>query len=382
MMIDLGIIAAKAFLVLFMVLNLAGVLGWIERKGSALIQDRIGANRASIFGFAGMGLINTLIADPIKFLTKEDFIPPRGDRFLHTLAPCLALFPALVTFAVIPFGDVLTIAGREIALQVANLNIGILYIFAMASLSVYGIVIGAWASNNKFSLLGGVRGAAQMVSYEIAMGLSVLGVIMIFGTLELQEIVRAQGGLLQDRLPPWMAFLKSSIGWLPAWGIFLQPVAFLLFFTAAVAETKRIPFDLPEGEAELVAGYHVEYSGAKFLMFFTGEFAEIVTAGALVTTLFFGGWQVPYLMRDGFHLPWGDTLLLPHLAVVLLQVGAFAVKVVFFCWVQILLRWSLPRFRYDQVMRLGWKMLLPVALVNVIVTAVWIVLGERVSLRP
>jgi len=368
MMIDVGIIAAKAFLVLFMVLNLAGVLGWIERKGSALIQDRIGANRASIFGFAGMGLVNTLIADPIKFLTKEDFIPPTGDRFLHTLAPCLALFPALVTFAVIPFGDVLTIAGREIVLQVANLNIGILYIFAMASLSVYGIVIGAWASNNKFSLLGGVRGAAQMVSYEIAMGLSVLGVLMVFGTLELQEIVRAQGGLLG--------------GWLPAWGIFLQPVAFLLFFTAAVAETKRIPFDLPEGEAELVAGYHVEYSGAKFLMFFTGEFAEIVTAGALVTTLFFGGWQVPYLMRDGFHFPWGDTLLLPHLAVVLLQVGAFAVKVIFFCWVQILLRWTLPRFRYDQVMRLGWKMLLPVALLNVIVTALWIVLGERSSLRP
>ena len=162
MMIDIGIIAAKAFLVLFMVLNLVGLLGWIERKGSALIQNRIGANRASIFGFAGMGLVNTLIADPIKFLTKEDFIPPKGDRFLHTLAPCLALFPALVTFAVIPFGDVLVVAGREIVLQVANLNVGILYIFAMASLSVYGIVIGAWASDNKFSLLGGVRGAAQI----------------------------------------------------------------------------------------------------------------------------------------------------------------------------------------------------------------------------
>ncbi|HEY2989006.1 MAG TPA: NADH-quinone oxidoreductase subunit H [Candidatus Binatia bacterium] len=363
MIIDLGIIAAKAFLVLFMVLNLAGILGWVERKGSALIQDRIGANRASIFGFAGMGLVNTLLADPIKFLTKEDFIPARGDKFLHALAPCLALFPALVTFAVIPFGDVLIVGERLINLQVANLNIGVLYVFALTSLSVYGIVVGAWASNNKFSLLGGVRGAAQMISYEIAMGLSVMGVLMAYGTLEPQAMVRAQGELIG--------------GWLPAWGFFLQPLGFLLFLTAAIAETKRIPFDVPEGESEIVAGYHTEYSGGKFLMFFAGEFAEIVTAAGLVTTLFFGGWQVPYLMRDGFHFPWGGTLLLPSLAVTLLQVGAFTVKVIFFCWLQILLRWSLPRFRYDQVIRVGWKMMLPAALVNVIVTAVWIVLRQR-----
>jgi NADH-quinone oxidoreductase subunit H len=311
MIVDIGIVALKAFLVLFMVLNLAGVLGWVERKGSALIQDRIGANRASIFGFAGMGLINTLVADPLKFLTKEDFIPPAGDRFLHTLAPCLALFPALVTFAVIPFGDVLQIGERVINLQVANLNVGILYIFAMTSLGVYGLVIGAWASNNKFSLLGGVRGSAQMISYEVALGLSVIG----------------------------------------------------------IPETRRIPFDLPEAESELVAGSHVEYSGGKFLMFFAAEFADIVIVAALVTTLFFGGWQVPYLMRDGFHFPWGGTVLLPHLAVVLLQVGAFTFKVILFCWLQILLRWSVPRFRYDQVMRLGWKMLLPAALVNVMITA-------------
>ncbi|MCZ6625211.1 MAG: NADH-quinone oxidoreductase subunit NuoH [Deltaproteobacteria bacterium] len=359
MVIELSIIAAKALLVLFMVLNLAGIMGWIERKGSALIQDRIGANRASVFGFAGLGLVNTLLADPLKFLTKEDFVPPHGDRLLHTLAPCLALFPALITFAVIPFGDVLIIGDRVINLQVANLNVGILYIFAFASLSVYSIVIGAWASNNKFSLLGGVRGSAQMISYEIAMGLSVMGILMIYETLELQEIVRGQGDLL------W--------GWLPAWGIVLQPVAFLLFFTAAVAETKRIPFDLPEAESELVAGFHTEYSGGKFLMFFAGEFAEMVTSAALITTLFFGGWQVPFLLSDGFYFPLGGTLPLPHLAVVLLQVGAFGLKVVFFCWLFILLRWSLPRFRYDQVMRLGWKMLLPLGLVNMVVTAIVIV---------
>jgi NADH-quinone oxidoreductase subunit H len=376
MIVDLAIIAAKASLVVFMVLNLAGVLGWIERKGSALIQDRIGANRASIFGFAGLGLVNTLIADPVKFLTKEDFIPPAGDKWLHTLAPCMALFPALVTFAVIPFGDVLTLGDRVINLQVANLNIGILYVLAMGSLGVYGIVIGAWASNNKFSLLGGVRGAAQMISYEIAMGLSVMGVLMVYGSLDLQEIARGQGTLIRDLLPQWLGFLHPLVGWLPAWGIFLQPLAFLLFFTAAVAETKRIPFDLPEGESELVAGYHVEYSGGKFLMFFAGEFAEVVIAAALVVTLFFGGWQVPYLVRDGFYFPWGGQWLLPHLAVVFLQVGAFTVKVIFFCWLQILLRWSVPRFRYDQVMRLGWKMLLPAALVNVMVTAIVIVAAQ------
>ncbi|HMA81951.1 MAG TPA: NADH-quinone oxidoreductase subunit H [Candidatus Binatia bacterium] len=376
MIVDLAIIAAKAFLVVFMVLNLAGVLGWVERKGSALIQDRIGANRASIFGFAGLGLVNTLIADPLKFLTKEDFIPPAGDKLLHTLAPCMALFPALVTFAVIPFGDVLNLGDRVINLQVANINIGILYVFAMGSLGVYGIVIGAWASNNKFSLIGGVRGSAQMISYEVAMGLSVMGILMVYGTLDLQEIARGQGTLIRDLLPQWLDFLRPLVGWLPAWGIFLQPLAFLLFFTAAVAETKRIPFDLPEGESELVAGYHVEYSGGKFLMFFAGEFAEIVTASALVATLFFGGWQVPYLLRDGFHFPWGGQWLLPQLAVVILQVGAFTAKVIFFCWLQILLRWSVPRFRYDQVMRLGWKMLLPAALFNVVVTAIVIVAAQ------
>ena len=229
MIVDFAIIAAKAFIVLFMVLNLAGILGWIERKGSALIQDRIGANRASIFGFAGLGLVNTLIADPLKFLTKEDFIPPAGDKFLHTLAPCMALFPALVIFAVIPFGDVLQIGDRVINLQVANLNVGILYVFAMASLGVYGVVIGAWASNNKFSLLGGVRGSAQMISYEVAMGLSVIGILMVYGTLDLQEIARGQGTLIRDLLPQGLAFLGALVGWLPAWASFSSRSRFCCF---------------------------------------------------------------------------------------------------------------------------------------------------------
>ena len=248
MIVDLAIIILKAVLVVGVVLNLAGVLGWIERKGSALIQDRIGANRASILGFAGLGLVNTLIADPLKFLSKEDFIPPTGDRFLHTLAPCMALFPALVTFAVIPFGDVLNIGERSINLQVANLNIGILYVFAMGSLGVYGIVIGAWASNNKFSMLGGVRGSAQMISYEIAMGLSVMGVLMVYGTLELQEIARGQGALIRDLHAQLAEFLKSnrSVGCRPG-GFFSSRWRFCFFLPPRWRRPNGYRSILPEG---------------------------------------------------------------------------------------------------------------------------------------
>src|SRR5439155_1762218 len=210
---------------------------------------------------------------------------------------------------------------------------------AMVSLAVYGVVLGGWASNNRWSLLGGIRGSAQMISYEIAMGLALVGVVLTYGTLDLQAMARAQGHLL------W--------GWLPAWGILYQPVAFLIFMTAGVAESKRIPFDLPESESELVSGYFTEYSGSKHLMFMMSDFVEVVLVAGLVTTLFFGGWQVPYLVRDGFHLPWGLALALPSWAVALLQVTSFALKLVFFTWLQIVIRWTLPRFRYDQIMRLN-----------------------------
>jgi len=356
MLIDVGIAAIKSLIVIGLALNLAGILGWIERKGSALIQDRIGANRASIFGFAGAGLVNTLMADPIKFLTKEDVIPAGVDRLLHTLAPCVNLFPVMVAFAAIPFGDVLTVGGRVIELQAVNINVGILYILAMMSLGVYGVVLGGWASNNRFSLLGGIRGSAQMISYEIGMGLSLVAMVMTYGTLDLQAMARAQGQLIG--------------GWLPAWGILYQPVAFLIFLCAGIAESKRAPFDLPEGESELVCGYFTEYSGIKYLMFFMTDFVEVAVVAGLIATLFFGGWQVPYLGRDGFHFPWGVMLLLPPLAVVALQFVSFLLKLVVFCWLQILIRWSMPRYRYDQVMRLGWKGLLPLALINVLVTAV------------
>ncbi len=356
MWIDLGIITLKALTIILMVFGLAGVLGWVERKGSALIQDRIGANRASVFGFAGAGLVNTMMADPLKFLTKEDVVPAGSDRLLHWLAPCVNMFPVLVTFAVIPFGDVLHVGERVINLQVAPLNVGILYVLAMVSLSVYGVVLGGWASNSRWSLLGGIRGSAQMISYELGMGLAIVAMVMTFGTLDLQAMVRAQGHLVG--------------GWVPAWGIFYQPLAFLVFLCAGIAESKRVPFDLPEGESELVSGYFTEYSGIKYLMFFMTDFIEIGVVAGLITTMFFGGWQVPYLMSDGFHFPWGAGLALPQWSVALLQVSSFMVKVLLFCWLQVLIRWSFPRLRYDQLMRLGWKGLLPVSLANVVITAV------------
>lgn len=358
MWVEIGIAAAKAVVVTLAVLSLAGVLGWIERKGSALIQDRIGANRAAIFGFTGLGLINTMLADPIKFLTKEDVVPATVDRRLHRLAPCINLFPALVTFAVIPFGDTLVLGGREIRLQVAQLDIGILYILVTTSLGVYGVVLGGWASNNRWSLLGGLRGSAQMISYEITMGLALISAILVYGTVDLQEMVRQQaGGPL-------------------AWGVFYQPIAFLLLMIAGIAESKRVPFDLPEGESELIAGYFTEYSGVKHLMFFMTDFVEVVIVSGLVSTLFFGGWQVPYLGAEGFEFRGGSIIPVPHLGVVALQLAAFTVKVLFFCWLQIVIRWTLPRFRYDQLMRLGWKGLVPIGLANVMATAsLLVVLG-------
>jgi len=366
LLINTGISAILALAVTLNALQLAGLLGWVERKGSALIHDRIGANRAAIFGFAGAGLVNTLMADPLKFLTKEDIIPRGADRLLHTLAPCLAVFPALVTFAVIPFGDVLVIGGKEINLQVAPLDIGILYVLAMVSLGVYGVVLGGWASNNRWSLLGGIRGSAQMISYEIAMGLALVSVVLTYGHLDLQDMVRAQA--------------TTADQWWPRWGIFYQPIGMIILMVAGIAESKRIPFDLPESESELISGYFTEYSGAKHLMFMMADFVEVVLVAVLVTTLFFGGWQVPWLARDGFHFPWGGALLLPSLAVTVVQVTSFALKLVFFTWLQIVVRWTLPRFRYDQLMRLGWKGLLPLSLLNVVLTALAILLwGEHVG---
>ena len=359
MFLDFVIVLIKAGVVLFALLNLAGLLTWAERKQSAIMQDRIGPNRANLGNMTALGLFHVL-ADGIKMIAKEDFIPEGANRALHTLAPAAALFPALVVFAVIPFGDVLVIGGKEIPLQVANLNVGIVYIFAITSLAVYGTMLAGWASNNNYSLLGGLRASSQMISYEVSMGLSILGILMIYQSAQLDVIVRAQGELL------W--------GFIPKWGFLLQPVAFFLFLAAAIAENKRTPFDLPEGESEII-GYFVEYSSMKFGMFYLAEFVEIIIVSGLVTTLFFGGWQFPYLQADGFHWPFESGVWhLPHLLVVLIQIGTFILKVLLGCWILLVVRWTLPRFRYDQVMRLGWKMMLPLALANLLITAVIVLL--------
>lgn len=355
---EIVIILAKLAFVMVFALSFGGLLTWVERKQSALMQDRVGANRASIFGLRIIGLFHPL-ADAIKMFTKESFRPANAEKLIFTIAPTISVFFALVVFAVIPFGNVVIIGGKEINLQVAPLNIGVLYFFAMAGMAVYGVVLGAWASRNNYALLGGLRAAAQMISYEVSLGVSIIGALMVYQTVNLQEIVRWQGDYL------W--------GWIPLWGVLVQPVGFLLFLTVGIAETKRVPFDPPEGESEII-GYFLEYSGMGFGMYFLTDFIETVIISCITVTLFFGGWQVPYLMADGFHFPWGSYWALQNWAVALIQVVSFTLKVIFFLWLQMTIRWTLPRFRYDQVMRLGWKYLLPISLINIIITGLIIIL--------
>lgn len=329
-------------------------LTWLERKESAVVQDRVGANRANFFGFRILGLFQP-IADAIKMFFKEDFTPVFSRRFLHNLAPFISFVFTLVTVSVIPFGSVLKIGGKTVKLQILDLNIGILFVLAMLSLTIYGVVISGWASNNRWTLLGGLRGAAQLISYEVALGLSLIGFIMVYPTLKFSSIVQAQGALL--------------FGWLPKWGIFLQPLSFIIFIMAAMAESERVPFDLPEGESEIV-GFFTEYGGMKYGLFMFTDFMKVLIISCLLTTLFFGGYHIPWLYTDGFYFPWGGEWILPHGIVVLFQILAFNLKVFFFCWLQILLRWTYPRFRYDQLMDFGWKFLIPLSLINIIVTAI------------
>jgi len=364
-MVELGIAAAKCLVVVLLVLQMSAFLLWIERKGSALIQNRIGANRAAFFGIMplNLGFLNTLVADPVKLFTKEDFVPGGADRFVHSLAPFLALFPAIVTFAAIPFGDTLAIGDRVIELRAVGLDVGLLYIVAMMSMGVYGVVLAGWASNNRWALLGSIRGSAQMISYEVALGIALVSMILTYDTVDLQQMVRMQG--------------HNVLGVMPAWGILYQPVAFVIVFAAGMAESKRVPFDLPEAEAELIAGYFTEYSGGKQAAFMLADFAEVVVVAGFVTTMFFGGWQVPYLAAEGWRLPGLELIPVSALAVTVMQVLAFSVKLLFFCWLQILVRWTVPRFRYDQLMNLGWKGMIPLALVNLMVTAlVILMMGE------
>jgi NADH-quinone oxidoreductase subunit H len=280
------------------------------------------------------------LADGIKFLMKEDIIPGGVDKPIFILAPAILLIPALMTFAVIPFGSDITLFGRQIPLQVADVNVGILYILALTSIGVYGIVLAGWSSNSKYSLLGGLRSSAQLISYELAMGLAVVSIILLSGSLKLNDIVGDQQG----------HFLS--------WNVFKQPLAFLIFLVAVYAETNRLPFDLSEAEQELVGGYHTEYSSMKFAMFFMAEYANMITAAALTVTLFFGGWDVPFVNEATLGM-WGAML----------SVTSFILKMGFFLFLFIWVRWTFPRFRYDQLMKLGWKVMLPLALFNIFLTA-------------
>mgnify|MGYP002619563873 CR=1 FL=1 len=372
---ELLIILLKVLVVVlafaFPIGSLMTLLG--DRKQSSLIQNRVGPNRARLPGINHPLVgIPHFIADGLKMIFKEDIIPARANRFWHNLAPALSLFPAIALWAVIPFaglychGTVGMEGWRDTCdgdwynlFSISNLDAGLLYVFAVSAISVYGAAIAGWASNSKFPLLGGLRSSAQMISYEVTMGLSITGMLLIYGTLNLNEMVVQQGTLL------W--------GWLPMWGIVVQPLAFFLFLAAMMAETKRAPFDVPEGESEIVAGYFTEFSSMKFGVIQLSEYVATVFVGSLVATVFLGGWQVPFLYGDGFHF--GATasgephIALPYWLVILLRVAAFSVKTFFILWLQFMLRWTLPRFRYDQIMYLGWKILLPLSLLNLVVTA-------------
>ncbi len=362
--------AAIANLVTLMVVVLmlsASLLTVAERKWSALIQNRIGANRIRVFGSA-LGGIPFLAADALKMLTKERFTPALSTKFLFNLAPVLSFTPIFALMAIVPVGpavplraitDTFGALGRvPVALQVAQPDAGLLYLFAISSLAVYGTSLAGWASNNKFALLGGVRAASQMISYEVSLGLSLVGAMIAFRTLRLEEMVVAQG--------------QAVIGPIPALGVILQPIGLFVFFASAFAETKRVPFDLPEGESEIV-GYFVEYSGMQYGLMFLAEFVEIVVLSGIVTAVFLGGWH-PILFEG-----WLRANLTP-LAFAAVGAGAFLAKMIVMMWLQMTIRWLLPRFRYDQIQKLCWKILLPVALANVFVTAAAVLLDPSLRL--
>jgi NADH-quinone oxidoreductase subunit H len=349
------------------------------------MQDRLGPNRANIGPIKLKGILH-FVADALKMISKEDFVPANVHKILFALAPILALAPVLIAFCIIPFGPTIyphslghtlntfglaTDPGafeftQPIRMQIFQVDFGLIFYFAILTLANYGGTIAGWASYNKWALLGGLRSSSQMMSYEVAMGLALMGAFLITGTLEPGAIVA--GGATSQWQP------SNPLNWLWLW----QPLGLILFFVAAIAETKRAPFDIPEGEPEII-GYFVEYSGMRWGMFFLAEFIEIVFISAVITSVFLGGYHFPFLDHDGFRFGgyldpngvWtsGTTLHLHHWAVVLIQFATFGAKVVLLCWFQLMIRWTLPRFRADQLMNLGWKLLLPLALANIMVTA-------------
>ncbi len=331
-LLDKTIIVVIVFLI---TLVIAMYSTYAERKVAGFIQDRIGPNRAGIFG------ILQPLADGVKMFMKEEIIPSQADKVLFIMAPGISMLTALLTSSVIPWGSYLEINGRQVMIQITDINIGVLYIFAVVSVGVYGIMIGGWASNNKYSLMGALRASSQMISYELAMGLALISVIMMtdHGTLSLKTIVEEQAHV---------------------WNIFYQPLGFLIFFVCALAECNRTPFDLPESEAELVGGYHTEYSSMKLGLFLFAEYVNMFISGAIMSALFFGGYNLP--------CPSFFESILSHNAVAGLGVVFFMLKTFTFIFIFMWIRWTVPRFRYDQLMHLGWKILLPLAMFNVVAT--------------
>ncbi len=333
--VDLALVVEKLVLIIVVVMASLGIAMYTtfaERKVAAILQDRRGPNRAGPFG-----LLQPL-ADGLKLFFKEEIIPDFSSKFLFILGPCLAMLTAIMTSAVIPWGDTVHLFGRNISLQIADINIGILYVFGVVSLGVYGIMIGSWASNNKFSLMGGLRAASQIISYELAMGISLIALLMVTGTLSLKEMVVQQQNT--------------------HWNIVYQPLGFLIFLICAFAECNRTPFDLPEAENELIGGYHTEYSSMKLGFYLFSEYINMFISSVIMATLFFGGYDIPFV---------NEANLAPNIAA-LLGVLALMIKVSIFIFIFMWVRWTIPRFRYDQLMHLGWRILIPLALFNMLVT--------------
>jgi NADH-quinone oxidoreductase subunit H len=379
---DLVVYLAYIGYALVVLLLFGTLLTWVERKQAAIMADRIGANRCYVrvpftqYKMVWLGLFHGM-ADGLKMMLKEDFRPESYDRFAYALAPWVVFTPVMLVFGVVPFGGMLHpgelfsaapsvsawFGDRSYPLQIATLDAGLLVVFAFSGLTVIGAMLAGWSSSNKFSMLGALRAGSQMISYELVMGLTVIGLILIYGTVDLMDIVRQQSGVV--------------LGFLPAWGIVFQPFAAILFITAAMAENRRIPFDLPEAESELIAGYFTEYSAMKMGLFMFAEFIEIAIIAALFTTLFLGGYNLPFMSDSGFVFPGGHEVKLGHGMVLVIQLLTFLAKVFVMSSFQILVRWSLPRFRYDQLLRFAWKFLFPLCVANLVVTAlaVWALRG-------
>jgi len=372
----------KLIVIFLAMINAVPLLVWVERRGSAFIQHRFGPNRVG-----PLGLLQ-LLADAIKFVMKEEFIPKRAESFMYYAAPVAALLPAALALAAIPFSIPIEvqsfIVGNQtygpyvFQIQGFEMNIGIIFILGVGSLSAYALLMAGWGSSSKFSLMGALRACAQMISYELAMGLAIVAVILIYSTFNLTEMIQFQKGPLSFSF----GGVETTIKFLPNWGIFFQPLGFILFFAAVFAESNRLPFDLPEAEGELVVGFHTEYGGFKMLLFFMGEYGHMIVASALLTIFYFGGYSLPFPWiseADVFSFFAGqlESATAASALTSLTFLLSFLFKISIFLWIFIWVRWTLPRFRYDHLMDLGWKTMLPWALANIIITAFVMFIGRQ-----